>query len=86
MWLRTTGRDADVRMARLGDQQEVLIARFCRKGGEMAARQIPMPLHTSVSTPPSTPERTSPPLRGGAGNRGPALTARHTPASSSVDT
>ena len=40
MWLRTTGRDADVRMARLGDQQEVLIARFCRKGGEMAARQM----------------------------------------------
>jgi hypothetical protein len=42
-------RDADVRLARLGDQQqEVLIARFCRKGGEMAAGQIPIPLHASV--------------------------------------
>ena len=38
-----------MRLARLGDQQQdVLIARLCRKGGQMATGQIPIPLHTGV--------------------------------------
>ena len=42
-------RDTDVRLDRLGDQQhEIVTARFCRNGGQMAAGQIPVPLHTSV--------------------------------------
>ena len=52
-------RDAEVRLARLGDQQQdVLIARFCRKGGQMATDRFRYGFTPVFSTPPSTPERT----------------------------